>query len=45
MCITDGYREDAIDEIERVKNTGDLIKAQHIRQYETGDFSFVGGNG
>ena len=30
MCIIDGYREDAIDEIERVKNTGDLIKAQHL---------------
>jgi len=30
MCITDDCREDAIDEIERVKNTGDLIKAQHL---------------
>ena len=30
MCIIDDCREDAIDEIERVKNTGDLIKAQHL---------------
>ena len=30
MCITDDCREDAIDEIERVKNTGDLKKAQHL---------------
>jgi archaellum component FlaC len=30
MCIIDGYREDAIDEIERVKNTGDLKRAHHL---------------
>jgi len=30
MCIIDDYREDAIDEIERVKNTGDLKKIQHL---------------
>ena len=26
----DGYREEAVEEIERVKNTGDLKKAQYL---------------
>lgn len=30
MNIIEGYREEAVEEIEKVKNTGDIKKAQHL---------------